>query len=167
MKLFKTLKHEFFLVLPPTVFFLVAFTLILATQRLILKQYGIPLMGFGGALVGALIVGKVVLVVDKLPFVNKFPDKPLLYNALWKTGIYFLAVMLFRYLEHAVPLLIQYKDLLEANRRLMEEIVWPHFWLIHMWLVVLFFVYCAMRELVAAIGRERVVRMFLGGPDTV
>jgi len=164
MKLVKTLKHEFLLVLPPTIFFLVAFTLILATQRLILRQYGIPLMGFGGAVVGALIVGKVVLIVDNFPFVNKFPGKPLLYNTLWKTFIYFVAVMLFRYLEHGIPLLIQYKDLMEANRRLIEEIVWPHFWLIHMWLVVLFFVYCAMRELVGAIGRERVVQMFIGGP---
>jgi hypothetical protein len=164
MKLLKTLKHEFLQVIPPTIFFFVAFTLILATQRLILRQYGIPLMGFGGAVIGALIVGKVVLIVDALPFVNKFPGKPLLYNTLWKTFIYFLAVMLFRYLEHVVPLVFEHQDFLEANRRLVDEIVWPHFWLIQMWLMVLFFVYCAMRELVGAIGRETVVRMFLGGP---
>ncbi len=163
MKILKILKHEFFLVLPPTIFFLIAFTLMLATQRLILRQYGIPLMGFGGAVIGALIVGKVVLVVDKLPFVNKFPDKPLLYNTLWKTFIYFFAVMLFRYLEHGIPLLWKYRDFMEANRSLINEIVWPHFWLIHMWLVVLFFVYCAMRELVRVIGREKVVQMFIGG----
>jgi len=29
-----------------------------------------------------------------------------------------------------------------------------------MWLVVLFFVYCAMRELVRAVGPEKVMRMF-------
>lgn len=98
MKLLKTLKHEFLLVLPPTIFFLVAFTLILATQRLILRQYGIPLTGFSAAVIGALLVGKVVLIVDNLPFVNKFPDKPLLYNTLWKTFIYFTAALLVRYL---------------------------------------------------------------------
>lgn len=164
MKLLKTLKHEFLLVLPPTIFFLIAFTLILATQRLILREYGIPLTGFSKAIIGALLVGKVVLIVDNLPFVNKFPDKPLLYNTLWKTLIYFLAALLVRYLEHVAPLAWQLQDFAEANRRLAEEIVWPHFWLIQMWLVVLFFVYCAMRELVRAIGREKVVQMFIGGP---
>ncbi|MFM8331415.1 MAG: hypothetical protein ACKN9T_06975 [Candidatus Methylumidiphilus sp.] len=164
MKLLKTLKHEFLLVLPPTIFFLVAFTLIMATQRLILREYGIPLVGFGAAVIGALLVGKVVLIADHLPFVNKFPDKPLLYNTLWKTFIYFLAVMLFRYLEHGIPLLFEHRDFLEANRHLVDKIIWPHFWLIHMWLAVLFFVYCALRELVGVIGRERVIAMFIGGP---
>jgi len=30
----------------------------------------------------------------------------------------------------------------------------------HFWLVVLFFIYCAMRELVRAIGKDKVVSMF-------
>jgi hypothetical protein len=42
----------------------------------------------------------------------------------------------------------------------MTETVWPHFWLIQIWLAVLFFVYCAMRELVRAVGKEKVVEMF-------
>ena len=163
MKLFNTLKHEFLKLLPPTVFFLVAFTLILATQRLIEREYGIPLMGFGMAIIGALLVAKVVLIVDMLPFVNKFPDRPLLYNTLWKTGIYFIAALLVRYMEHLIPLWMKQGDFIEAHRSLMEEVIWPHFWLVQMWLVVLFFIYCAMRELVRVIGREKVVQMFIGG----
>jgi hypothetical protein len=31
-----------------------------------------------------------------------------------------------------------------------------------MWLVVLFFIYCAMRELVRAVGPEKVIKMFFG-----
>jgi hypothetical protein len=163
MKILAVLKHELFEVLPPTIFFLIAFTLILATQRLILREYGIPLTGFGMAVVGALLVGKVVLIVDKLPFVNKFPDKPLIYNTLWKTFIYMSAALLVRYIEHIAPLTARYGDFAEANRRLVAEIVWPHFVMIHMWLVVLFFVYCAMRELVRVIGREKVRHLFVGG----
>ena len=73
MKLFATLKHEFRLMLPPTIFFFIAFTLIAVTQRLILRQYGVPLTGFAVVAIGALLIGKVVLIADKLPFVNKFP----------------------------------------------------------------------------------------------
>ena len=43
-----------------------------------------------------------------------------------------------------------------------EEIVWPYFWAIQLWLLVLLFVYCAVRELVRVIGPHEVKRMFFG-----
>lgn len=162
MKIPHKLKHEFLSVIPPTVFFFITFCLLIATQRLIDRQYGIPLTGFGNALIGALIIGKVVLVVDNFRFVNLYPHKPLIYNALWKTAIYFFATMLVRYVEHIVPFLKQTGSFPEAHRHLLEEIVWPHFWLIHMWLIVLFFTYCSLRELVRVMGKREVVRLFLG-----
>lgn len=166
-KIVNTLKHEFKQVIPPTIFFFIAFSLIIATKRLIMREYGIPMTGFGMALIGGLLVGKVVLIADKLPFMNQFPGKPLLYNVVWKAAIYFLATLLVRYVEHLSHFFMEFKNLEEANRRLFEEIVWPHFWLIQMWLAILFFVYCAMRELVRAIGRDKVVRMFIGPMEGV
>ena len=53
MKLLITIKREFLEILPPMIFFLIAFTLILATKRLILSEYGISWSGFGSALIGA------------------------------------------------------------------------------------------------------------------
>ena len=162
MKLLKTMKHELLLVIPPTVFFFITFSLLALTQRLIMREYHVPLTGIGSALVGALIVGKVVLVVDNFRFVNRFPDKPLIYNVIWKTGIYLIATMLVRYLEHLTPFLSQYRNFAEAHGHLMTEVVWPHFWLVQMWLSVLFFVYCSLRELVRVIGRREFALMFIG-----
>lgn len=47
-----------------------------------LREYGIPWTGFGEAVIGAILVGKVVLIVDILPFMNKFPERPLIYNTI-------------------------------------------------------------------------------------
>jgi hypothetical protein len=163
MKLFAKLKHEFLLVLPPTIFFFFAFLLLATTQRLIQREYGFSLTGLSVAVIGALIVGKVVLIVDSLPFMNQFPDKPLLYNIAWKSSIYFLSTFVVRYIEHVIPLLREYGEFMEANRQLLAKVVWPHFWIIQMWLAVLFFLYCSLRELVRVIGREKVVRIFLVG----
>jgi hypothetical protein len=156
------LKHEFREVLPPAIFFLIAFHIVIMDRRLMLREYGLPLTSIAGATVGALLVAKVVLVTDMLPFVNRFPDKPLIYNIVWKTGIYVIAALFVHYLEHLVPLWWSTGGLGAAQRRLMHEIVWPHFWAIQLWLVVLLFVYCSLREFVRAIGREKTIQMFFG-----
>jgi hypothetical protein len=120
MNLLKKLTQEYFEMLPPAIFFFIAFSLILVTKAVILSEYGISWTGFGAAL-------------------------------------------LFRYLEPVIRLLAKHGDFMEANRHLVEEIVWPHFWLVQMWLAVLLFVYCALREMVRVIGKDKVVRMFFGG----
>jgi hypothetical protein len=162
MKPLNKIKQVFFEILPPTIFFFIAFSLILATKRLMLSEYGIPWTGFGEAVIGALLVAKVVLIVDKLPFVNKFPEKPLIYNTLWKSLIYFLAALFIHYLMQVIPLLVKHESLMEASRHLFDEIVWSRFWLIQMWLTVLFLIYCAMRELIRVVGRDKFIHMFFG-----
>jgi hypothetical protein len=121
------IKHEALSVIPPMLFFFVAFGLLMLTKRLMLQQYGISFSDFGAVVVGALIVGKVVLIADHLPFVNRFPGRPLMYNVAWKTLIYVLAAFLVRLAEHLVPLVIEYGSVREAMAHLVDDVVWPHF----------------------------------------
>ncbi|MFG0319245.1 MAG: hypothetical protein ACF8XB_18385 [Planctomycetota bacterium JB042] len=158
------LKHEFLAVLPPTLFFFVSFQVIAFTKALMLEQYGVRVTTFVTATIAALVVGKVVLLVDLIPFVNRFPHKPLAWNVVWKTALYMLAALLVRYVEHLIDFLRDGEGLAAANRRLIDEVVWPHFWAVQIWLLVLFLVYCAVREVGRALGRERVTAMFFGAP---
>jgi H+/gluconate symporter-like permease len=162
MKLFEKLKHEFLQVLPPMVFFFIAFILLVTTDRLIQREYGIPPIGYGVALIGALLVAKVVLIFDHLSFMNKFSGKPLIFNIAWKSTLYFAGAFLARYIEHIFPFLREYKNLSEAHQHLMAELVWPHFWVVQIWLAVLFLIYCTFQELIRAIGRNQFIRLFLG-----
>jgi hypothetical protein len=164
-KLVERIVEEVREVLPPTIFFFVAFHILAFYRALMLRQYGVELFSIAGATVAALVVGKVVLLADLLPFVNRFPEKPLIYNVAWKTMIYVLAALVVHYLEHLVPLWWRAGDVGAANRQLLNEIVWPHFWAIQLWLLVLLFMYCTMRELIRAIGPHEVKRMFFGAPD--
>ena len=159
-KIGHVLLEELYAVIPPTVFFFVAFSLLLLTQMLVLKEHGIDFWDWGGAAVGALIVGKVVLIVDKFHFVDRYPEEPLIWNAVWKTLIYLVAATFVRYLEALLPLLFDGKGFIGANRALEAGFNWDHFLLIHMWLAVLLFVYCCLRELVRHIGTKKVARMF-------
>jgi len=161
-KIFQRLKEEFVGIFPTVVFFFVAFQLLAITRSLILQQYGIQVSTFVAATIGALIVAKVVMIVDLLPFVNRFPDKPLAYNVVWKTIIYFLAAFLIRYIEHLIPFIRKYGDIAVANSRLLDEVIWPHFLIVQIWLFVIFLMYSTLRELIRALGRERIVSMFFG-----
>jgi hypothetical protein len=158
------LKREFLELLPPTIFFFIAIGLLMLTKRLILKQYGFSnfAFDFASVLIGALIVGKIVLIADLFSFVNRYPGKPLIYNVLWKTAIYLIAATVVRIGEEVIPKLLQHGGLKATIQHLVDGIVWPHFWVIHLWLGILLFGYCALRELIRAVGKYEVLRMFLG-----
>jgi hypothetical protein len=156
------LLREFLEVLPPAIFFLIAFHMLSLTRSLMLREYGIHVATAAGATVGALLVAKVVLIADSFAVINRFPEKPLIYNVAWKTTIYVLASLVAHYLERLVPVWWRLGDLGAANDQLLREIVWPHFWVVQLWLLVLLFIYCATRELIRAIGPREVKRMFFG-----
>lgn len=100
-------KYEFLQVLPPTIFFLCAFNIVAFTTDLILEQNQIQGSTHAVATVLALIIGKVVLVVNKLPLLHRFNGKPLFYPILFKSTIFTVFVTIVRLLEHWVPALIK------------------------------------------------------------
>jgi hypothetical protein len=112
--------------------------------------------------VAALILGKSVLIADMLPFINRFPERPLIYNVVWKTLIYLLMSALIHYLERLYDFARQTGGIVAGNEELLAEMVWPQFWAIQIILLVLIITYCTMHELVRVIGREKVLRIFFG-----
>src|SRR5262245_34109666 len=114
-RIWDVVKHEFHEVLPPTIFFLITFHIVLIDRALMLREFGLRLSSVAAASVMALLVAKVVLIADKLPFINRFPEKPLIYNVTWKTAIYVVVSLLLHYLEHLIPLWWRSGQFLEAN----------------------------------------------------
>ena len=81
------IKEEFVAILPPTIFFFVALEIVAMIRVLMLKGTGISPITSISVAVAALILGKAVLIADMLPIINRYPDKPLIYNVAWKTLI--------------------------------------------------------------------------------
>ena len=161
-KLSAKLKEEFFALLPPTIFFFVALHIVAFVRVLMLKGTGISPLGSVSIAVAALILGKAVLLADMLPVINRFPDKPLIYNVTWKTLIYLVVSALIHYLERVVEFWRQAGSLVAGNEKLLSEMVWPHFWAIQLVLFVLIAMYCTIHELARVIGKEKVLRIFFG-----
>lgn len=155
-------KEEIAAILPPTVFFFIALHIIAFIRVLMLKNTGITLETTASVALSALILGKAVLVADLLPFINRYPERPLIYNVAWKTMIYALLATCFHYLERLFDVWRTVSGLIAANDKLLSEIVWPHFWAIQILLLILILMYCLMRELVRVMGRDQVMGMLFG-----
>jgi hypothetical protein len=160
-------KHELRELIPVTLYFFVTFQLLALTDELVLKQYGIRVSVFVAAMIGALIAAKVIVITDHLALLNRFPNKPPVYKIVWKTLVYFAAWLLVRYSEHFIHFWRATGNPAEANSRIFTEIVWPHFWAVQLWMFILLLVFCTARELVRALGRERITALFFHAPASI
>ncbi|MEC9432801.1 MAG: hypothetical protein VYD87_07830 [Pseudomonadota bacterium] len=158
------LLHEFSLVLPPTVYFLVCFNLLVLTVTLATGQ-GVSAAQHGAASFVALVVGKAVLIADKLPFVNRYPEHPLIWNASWKALIYFAVAFAIRVLEHVLEAARNPHGFGVGWEEATSDFRLGLFLAVQLWLALLLLLYAGFRELVRALGPRRVRAMFFRDPD--
>ena len=161
-KVLEKVKEEFLAVLPPTIFFLVTLHIVAVVRMLIAKGTNFQPLSTISILVAALILGKAVLIADMLPMINRYPDKPLIYNVMWKTAIYLLVSAVIHYAERLIDFSREAGGIAAGNAKLLAEIVWPHFWATQIILLVLILMYCAGRELGRLIGGDKLRRLFFG-----
>jgi hypothetical protein len=162
IKVTTKIKEEIGKLLPPTIYFFVILHIVAFIRVLMNRSTSIALPTSASITLAALILGKSVLIADMLPFINRFPEKPLIWNVSWKTIIYFFVALVIHYLERLYDFWRQASGFVAANERLLSEIVWPHFWAIQILLALLIAMYCVMSELVRAIGGHRMKVMFFG-----
>jgi hypothetical protein len=165
-KLTATIKHEFIELLPPTIFFFVILHIVAIIRALMTQGTGITLSTSVSVTVAALVLGKSVLLANLLPFINRFPEKPLLWNAGWRTLIYTMVALFVHYLEHLYDYWKEAPGLVAANHKLLAELNWAHFLGIQILLVTLIANYCMVAELARAIGRDKLRAMFFGPMPT-
>jgi hypothetical protein len=148
-------------VLPPTIFFMIGFNLILFTRWMTLQEHGIPFTNFFAATLAALLVGKAVLVVDNLPFMHHFDGAPLIQPILFKSAIYWVFVFIIRILEGLFHFMHNGGAFGDFPAFLVAQFSWPRFLAIQIWLMVLFLVYVTAHELDTLFGDGELPRLFL------
>ena len=161
-KIATTIKHEIMEMVPPTIYFFVILHIVALIRALMTRNTGIDITTSTSIAVAALILGKAVLLANAMPFINRFPEKPLIWNVCWKTALYHLVALVIHYLEHLYDFWKEAPGFAAANHKLLGEIVWAHFWAIQILLIVLILMYCVTSELARVVGREELKRIFFG-----
>jgi hypothetical protein len=139
--------REFLEILPPTIFFIIGFNLIVLTTNLILADYGAQFASFMIATASALIVAKALLVANALPLIRRYDRAPLIRPILFKTFFYWAAVFIVRLLEHWIEYLLS-SDYVFGGF-LKHEIAafsWDRFMAVQLWILVLFLIYETVTE---------------------
>jgi hypothetical protein len=108
----------------------------------------------------ALLVGKAVLVTDKLPFMHRFDGSPMIQPILFKSAVYWLCVLIVRLAEGLIHFLAAGGAISDFPAHLVERFSWPQFLVIQVWLMVLFLVYVTTHELNVLIGGGELYRLF-------
>jgi hypothetical protein len=164
-KITAKVKEEIEALIPPTVFFFGSLLIIGLVRALLLRGTGIAPATPLEMLVAALVLAKAVLLSDLWPPINRYPDRPLVYNVLWKTLIYSSVATLLHYLERLIDFWHEAHGFMAANRLLLDKIVWAHFWAIELVIVVLVLDYCVIAEFARALGPQKLRQMFFGAPS--
>lgn len=163
-KVFSVIRKDLSDVLPAFIFFLVMFHVVMVTRSLMLEEYGITTRASFVAVIGALVVAKVIFIADKFPFLNLYPRRPLLWNVLLKVAAFSLFVFLFQFGEEMFRQSHKHGGFSKAYEYLAKDMAWPVFWSSEIWVMVLLLFYCAAVELIRAIGTARAKEIFFGGP---
>lgn len=162
MRFINWVKREFLRVFPAFVFFLVAFNLINIIEALFLKSKGIPPFSFYTVFLAAAVIAKILVVIEHLPFINAFPEKPLICNVLWKTFIYEASAFIVRLLMRIVPPILESKSFALGYDAFKKAFDSMQFLSIQILYLVLFFTFVTAQELILAIGAVKVRKLFFG-----
>lgn len=160
------LKKEFLEMLPPTIFFFATFETVVFFRYLMESPAGFTLTTTSAAVIGALILGKSILIADALPLFNWFRNRRLVFNVLWRIALYMFVVLLFQVLEELIPLARKYGGISSGFERLSEEVHWPRFVATHIILAVFLTFYSVATAMIDVIGKERFFEAFFGWRKT-
>jgi hypothetical protein len=129
------LLHEVGEALPPTIFFFVGFNFIVLTTNLLVAQYLVAVSNFMLATVAALVVGKAVLVANKISLLRRYDRAPLIQPILFKTAFYWVVVFLARLLERFVHFALEGNPPGDFIAYLMTTFSWHRFSAISLWIL--------------------------------
>jgi hypothetical protein len=147
-------------VLPPTLYFFVAFNLIVFTTNLLVHDYWFRMSSFLLATTTALVVGKAVLVANNIRLIDRFRGAPLIQPILYRTVFYTLVVMAVRILERFIHLALDDRGFAVAFDAAAADFTWQRFAAIQIWIFTCFLIYVTATELNALLGEGQLFRLF-------
>jgi hypothetical protein len=101
MKIFKKIFEEIKIILRTTTYFAIVFVLMMVMKKLYLKDYDIEFTGLSQAIIGALVMAKVIILMELISLGPWVQRKPPIVDVIIRTLLYTLGVLIVVLLEKA------------------------------------------------------------------
>ena len=95
------LKEEIRAIAITTLYFAIWLGVLMVLKKLILAEYRIEFHGLSMVLIGALVLAKVVLVLEHVPLGTWIRTQPAVFDVILRTALYSLGVLIVLLLEKA------------------------------------------------------------------
>jgi fumarate reductase subunit D len=160
----KRLAGLFWEMLPSVSFFFIALMLIFVVVKLLALQYSIHFYAFARAAIAALVLGKVVLLMEMAERKRKASRYPRAIVVAFKTIIYAMAVVAFEFGERIVRAWHETGSLREGVAIVEAHANLDHFLALLILGCTIIAMYLAMEEISHAMGEGALTRLFFKRP---
>jgi len=158
------MKHEFVLLALATLFFGAWVGSLVVFKHLLLEEYSIDAYGYSAAIVGVLILAKVVLVLERAPLGAWIATRPAWVEVVLRTVLYSVGVLVVLTIEHGVKGRAEHGGFVAALRAAVGEEHAPHVLLNVYCVGGAFLVYNAMSVVRRNLPEGSLRRIFLSRP---
>lgn len=161
-KVGKFIVEEIISIIPVVIFFIIAFNLIVLSEKLMITHNPPSYLTYTIATITALVVGKVVLIVNAFPFINLFPNKPLIYNISWKFLIYAFFILFFRLLDKYLHFYFMHDRNTVIYDHIKTIVSSTPFWAVQVWILMVFLIYIVASEYTRVLGEDKILTLLFG-----
>jgi fumarate reductase subunit D len=151
--------------LPPVSFFFVALMLIFVVVKLLALQYSIQFYAFARAAIGALILGKIVLLMEMAERRRKMSRLPRAAVVAFRTVIYAMAVVVFEFGARIVRAWHESGSLREGIALVRARANLDHFLALLILGCMVIAMYLTIEEISHAMGEGALTRLFFRRTD--
>jgi hypothetical protein len=155
------LKHELKAIILVTLFFAVWLGIFMGLKILLLEDYHIQFGGFSMVLIGALILAKVVLILEHVSLGAWLRDKPVLVDVLLRTILYAFGTFVVMLLEKTFESRHEQGGFGPALMNVFQHRDMPHVWANTICLTGALLFYNLLAEINRRLGTGGLARMFL------
>lgn len=161
MSLTQKLKHEMAAVVSLTLYFGSWLGVLVLLKYLLLTEYQIAFTGFSVALIGALVLAKVVLVLEYVPLGAWVRSRPAWVTVVLRTALYTLGVFVVLLLEKAFEARHEYDSFGASLIAVFQHADVSHVWLNMICLSAALLSYNMLSVVRKRLGKGVLLQMFL------
>jgi hypothetical protein len=159
MSIGERVRHEAREIGLVTLYFLVCFGVFLTLKKLLLEEYHVSIYVLHAAVIGALVVAKVVVLLEKTSFGDRLRNGSLIAHALWRSLAYTAVVFVVTLAEHLVEARFAKGSLESALAELWAGKDFDHLLATNLCVALSFLLYNTFAELDRRLGRGSIRRL--------